>query len=58
MDEQLAKYTDGEPWENLGNYAKYIKEVILPTCESGDYAGGECFGQGNGKLGTGFLRPW
>lgn len=58
VDEQLAKYTDGEPWENLGNYAKYVKEVILPTCESGDYASGECFGQGNGKLGTAFLDPW
>ncbi|KAL1860698.1 hypothetical protein Daus18300_009041 [Diaporthe australafricana] len=47
VDEQLAKYTDGEPWENLGNYAKYVKDVILPTCASGDYASGQCFGQGN-----------
>lgn len=49
VDEQLAKYTNGEPWENLGNYVKYIKDVILPTCPSGDYASGDCFGQGNGR---------
>lgn len=49
VDAQMAKYTDGEAWENLGNYASYIKEVILPTCASGDYASGDCFGQGDGK---------
>lgn len=49
VDKQLANYTDGEAWENLGNYANYVKEVILPTCPSGDYASGDCFGQGNGK---------
>lgn len=49
VDEQMAKYTNGEPWTNLGNYANYIKEVILPTCPSGFYGSGECFGQGNGE---------
>lgn len=49
VDEQMAKYTNGEAWTNLGNYANWIKEVILPTCSSGNYAGGECFGQGNGE---------
>lgn len=49
VDTQLAKYTNGEAWTNLGNYANYVKEVILPTCSTGYYAGGECFGQGNGK---------
>lgn len=49
VDTQLSKYTNGEAWTNLGNYANYIKEVILPTCPNGNYAGGECFGQGNGK---------
>lgn len=48
VDTQLAKYTNGEAWTNLGNYANYVKEVILPTCSTGYYAGGECFGQGNG----------
>lgn len=47
VDAQMAKYTGGEAWENLGNYASYIKEVILPTCPSGDYASGDCFGQGD-----------
>lgn len=49
VDTQLAKYTNGEAWTNLGNYANYVKEVILPTCSTGYYAGGECFGQGNGE---------
>ena len=49
VDEYFAQYTNGEAWENLGNYANYIKEVILPTCPSGDYASGDCFGQGDGK---------
>lgn len=49
VDAQMAKYTDGEVWANLGNYAQWIKDVILPTCPSGNYAGGECFGQGNGE---------
>ncbi|KUI56518.1 putative serine protease EDA2 [Cytospora mali] len=52
VDEQMAKYTDGEAWENLGNYANYVKEVILPTCPSGDYASGDCFGQGNATFWT------
>jgi len=49
VDTQLAQYTNGEAWTNLGNYANYIKQVILPTCSTGYYPGGECFGQGNGK---------
>lgn len=57
VDEQLAKYTNGSAWTNLGNYADYIKEVILPTCPSGNYAGGECFGQGNGKSNRRPLPP-
>ncbi|KAK7746030.1 hypothetical protein SLS53_002752 [Cytospora paraplurivora] len=47
VDLQLAKYTNGEAWQNLGNYAEYVKEVILPTCPDGDYASGDCFGQGD-----------
>lgn len=44
VDRALAKYTGGEPWKNLGNYAAYIKRVILPLCTSGDYNSPECFG--------------
>lgn len=47
VDAALAKYTDGEPWKNLGNYAAYVKRVILPLCESGDYDSPECFGTQN-----------
>lgn len=50
VDTQLAKYTNGSAWTNLGNYAQYVKDVILPTCPSGNYASGECFGQGNGEF--------
>lgn len=49
VDAQMAQYSNGEVWTNLGNYAEWIKSVILPTCPSGNYAGGECFGQGNGE---------
>ncbi|KAI1195003.1 peptidase S28 [Nemania serpens] len=44
VDRALAKYTGGEPWKNLGNYAAYVKRVILPLCTSGDYNSPECFG--------------
>ncbi|KAI1346399.1 peptidase S28 [Xylaria sp. FL0043] len=44
VDQALAKYTGGQAWKNLGNYAAYIKRVILPLCESGDYDSPECFG--------------
>lgn len=43
-DKALAKYTHGEPWKNLGNYAAYVKRVVLPLCPSGDYNSPECFG--------------
>ena len=37
VDYHLANYTQGEPWTNLGNYANYVKEIVLPYCTSGDY---------------------
>ena len=44
IDNELANYTNGEPWKNLGNYAAYIKRVVLPLCPNGDYNSGDCFG--------------
>ncbi|KAI8625497.1 peptidase S28 [Xylariaceae sp. FL1651] len=44
VDNALAKYTNGQPWKNLGNYAAYIKRVVLPLCSSGDYNSPQCFG--------------
>ncbi|KAI0403520.1 peptidase S28 [Xylaria palmicola] len=44
VDTALARYTGGRAWKNLGNYAAYIKAVILPLCASGDYDSPECFG--------------
>ena len=47
IDTQLANYTNGEPWKNLGNYAAYIKRVVLPLCSSGEYDSSACFGTQN-----------
>ncbi|KAH7391150.1 peptidase S28 [Phaeosphaeria sp. MPI-PUGE-AT-0046c] len=46
IDLVLSGYTDGQSWKNLGNYATYIKRVVLPVCTSGDYnsPGRSCFG--------------
>ena len=40
----LANYTNNETWTNLGNYANYVKQNIVPLCESGDINSAECFG--------------
>lgn len=50
VDKKLAKYTHGEAWTNLGNYANYIKEVIVPLCPSGDIDNTSCFGTQNGLV--------
>ena len=47
VDHELANYTNGEPWTNLGNYANYVKATILPLCPNGDYNNVECFGTQN-----------
>jgi hypothetical protein len=36
VDSALAKYSGGKAWTNLGNYAAYVKRVIVPLCEDGD----------------------
>lgn len=43
-DYSLSKYTNNEIWKNLGNYAAYVKRVVLPLCTSGDYNSAACFG--------------
>ena len=47
IDYELANYTNNEPWTNLGNYAAYIKRVLLPLCPDGDYDNVACFGTQN-----------
>jgi len=47
VDSILANYTHGESWLNLGNYANYVKQTLLPLCASGDYNSVECFGTQN-----------
>jgi hypothetical protein len=44
VDFVLSQYTGGVPWKNLGNYASFIKQVVLPLCTSGDYNSASCFG--------------
>lgn len=49
IDYSLAPYTNGTPWTNLGNYAQYVKNVVLPYCTTGDInsALDGCFGTQN-----------
>jgi len=35
VDHALSRYTDGQPWKNLGNYANYIKTQINTLCPPG-----------------------
>lgn len=50
VDLELAHYTDGESWTNLGNYANYIKQTLVPQCESGDIGSTSCYGTQNGNV--------
>ncbi|KAI9686127.1 MAG: hypothetical protein M1820_010679 [Bogoriella megaspora] len=49
VDNQLAQYTNGSSWTNLGNYADYVKRVVVPLCETGDINSvlNGCFGTQN-----------
>jgi hypothetical protein len=57
VDNILAKYTNGEPWTNLGNYANYVKQVVLPYCSTGrlDSTDDYCFGTQNRNQSIAFL---
>jgi hypothetical protein len=48
VDYILAEYTNGEPWTNLGNYANYVKNTLLPLCDGVDIDSTACFGTQNG----------
>jgi hypothetical protein len=49
VDTALAKYSNGEAWTGLGGYADYVKNVLIPTCDSGriDSTDSGCFGTQN-----------
>lgn len=48
VDSALSKYTNGEKWTGLGNWAKYVKEVVIPTCPAGESLNSnQCFGTQN-----------
>ena len=44
VDTMLSNYTNGEAWTNLGSYANYVKQIVVPLCTSGDINSPECFG--------------
>ena len=47
VDTLLSKYSNGDPWTNLGNYAQYIKETLLPLCDGASIDSTACFGTQN-----------
>ena len=47
VDYALAPYTGGEPWTNLGNYANYIKQYLIPICDGVPINSVQCFGTQN-----------
>lgn len=50
VDYALAQYTDGEPWTNLGNYANYVQQNIVPLCSGDiDSTNDGCFSTQNSK---------
>jgi hypothetical protein len=51
IDFALAKYTHGKPWTGLANYARYVKQVLIPMCPSLSLLGTtRCFGTQNGMF--------
>ncbi|KAK3070034.1 hypothetical protein LTR53_011154 [Teratosphaeriaceae sp. CCFEE 6253] len=47
VDYALSQYTGGEPWPNLGNYANYIKQYLIPICDGAPIDSTACFGTQN-----------
>ncbi|KAI4120722.1 MAG: hypothetical protein LQ338_006812 [Usnochroma carphineum] len=47
VDTLLSKYSNGEPWTNLGNYAQYVKQTLLPICAGEPIDSTSCFGTQN-----------
>lgn len=50
IDYALSKYTSGEPWVNLGNYATYIKNYVIPLCDGPSLDSTSCFGTQNASF--------
>lgn len=47
VDTVLSKYSNGEAWSNLGNYAQYVKQTLLPLCDGVPIDSTSCFGTQN-----------
>ena len=47
VDTVLSNYSHKESWTNLGNYAKYIKDFVIPLCDGVAIDSTACFGTQN-----------
>ncbi|KAI4159125.1 MAG: hypothetical protein L6R39_000424, partial [Caloplaca ligustica] len=49
VDTLLSEYSNHQPWTNLGNYAHYVQQTLLPLCAGGAAQIGStsCFGTQN-----------
>ncbi|KAI4183956.1 MAG: hypothetical protein L6R41_005067 [Letrouitia leprolyta] len=47
IDTALSQYSNGQPWTNLGNYAQYVKQNLLPLCGGAPIDSTSCFGTQN-----------
>lgn len=47
IDYALSSTTNGAPWPNLGNYANYIKQHIIPLCDGAPINSSACFSTQN-----------
>ena len=47
VDTALSEYSNGEPWTNLGNYAQYVKQTLLPRCDGIPIDSTACYGTQN-----------
>ena len=47
VDSLLSRYSNGQPWTNLGNYAEYVKQTLLPLCDGAPIDSTSCFGTQN-----------
>nr|POE65594.1 putative extracellular serine carboxypeptidase [Quercus suber] len=47
VDYALSEHSCGKPWTNLGNYANYIKDFVIPLCQGPSLDSTSCFGTQN-----------
>ena len=47
VDYELISASNGKPWINLGNYANYIKQYVIPLCDGAPINSSDCFSTQN-----------